>query len=412
MIKKTIISSVLYVTANLIGPLSAFALLPILTRYLTTEEIGGIFVFQAILLLSVNFVSVGSMSVLQGLYFRIKDKFPVYLSSSILMSGVIWTIICFMVYWNLQNIFPAFGLSAEVGLLALFVSLGGVLQALYLALLQIREQPGRYFIVLSVVYSVSFFLSVILILWCAPTVMSRVIGICCGILCGASIAVYYFWKEGYVAPNLEIIRGLFVTGLPVIVHSSAMLLISQTDKFLLGHLVGLAEVGSYGVSAQLASVVQMLAGGMAMVYTPMLYKKLSSPLQNDFGKANKFLRFSIIALFISVGLWILFVNYFNPYLFGPNFIFEKVSFVILAVGSCFFGVYHFFSGYFYYFKYTKILAIMTCSIALVNLIVSYILIPKYGADGAAVGSLVAYVFAFLCAACCSVFIGRRGLTPV
>ena len=60
------------------------------------------------------------------------------------------------------------------------------------------------------------------------------------------------------------------------------------------------------------------------------------------------------------------------------------------MGGFLFGIYHFFSGYFYYFKRTKLLAALTISIALVNFTLTYYLLPIYGLMGAAMGSFLSY----------------------
>ena len=405
---KEIFNSSLYVIANLAAPLATFALIPILTRHLTLEEIGGIFIFQAILLVAVNIVAVGSMSLLQGLYFRVRDQFSVYLVSSMVTSSVVWSIICFLGYWKAEKLFLGLGLPTMIGLIAIFASLGAVLQAVYLSLLQIREQPKQYLIVLVSVHLIGFLVSVALIFLVSPSLMSRVIGIVVGTLCGASVALYYLGREMDSAPRFEVMRELFIRGIPIIFHSSAMLLIAQTDKFLIGNLLSLSEVGTYGVSAQLASVVQILAGGMAMAYAPSLYKRLAAPHQDDGGKSAKTFRLFSIILYLFLVCYVVFVHYFNPILFGPTFVFQEVSFLILAVGSALFGTYYFFSGYFYYYQYTKLLALITCIIGVVNLIVSYYLIPRYGINGAAVGSFFAYMVALLCAGCAGVYFRKKG----
>ena len=99
-------------------------------------------------------------------------------------------------------------------------------------------------------------------------------------------------------------RELITTGTPVIFHSSAMLLIAQTDKFLIGSLLSLDDVGVYGVSAQLASVVQVLGSGMAMAYIPLLYKKLAAPGKNDGGRSSRTFRLFVLCLVAFVLFWI------------------------------------------------------------------------------------------------------------
>ena len=392
---------------NLAAPMVTFALLPVLTRYLSIEEIGGIFIFQAILLMCVNIASAGSMSVLQGLYVRVKNQFADYLVSSLSTSTIIWLFLCLVSYWAAEGVASDLGLPVAVIILAVFASGGGVLQAVYLSLIHIRENSKRYFYILTSVNLIGFLASIVLILFVAPTLMSRVVGIMVGILFGALLAVFYLSKEIVFAPRLNLMSELLGTGIPVVFHSTAMILIAQTDKFLIGSLLTLGEVGAYGISAQLASVVQVLASGLAMAYTPLLYKKLAAPNQDDGGHSSRILNFFVLSLFVFSLFWISFVHFFNPVLLGSEFDFQEAPFVALSFGAVCFGIYHFFSGHFYFYQYTKLLALTSGSIALVNLVVSYVLIPKYGINGAAIGSLIAYVFALLAAVLSSLVFRRR-----
>ena len=409
--RRELLSSGYYVIGNLAAPLAAFALLPFLTRHLTLEDIGGIFIFQAMLLVSVNITAAGSMSVLQGLYFQVKDQFPLYLVSSMATSVILWLIISVLGFWQIEFLSSSFGLPTIVCAVAIFSSIGAVFLAVALATLQVKQQPKKYFAVLVCVHSFSFLTSVFLIFFVSPSLQSRVIGIVLGTSMGAFFALYYFRDAIVCFPKFEVMRKLFGVGLPVILHSSAMLLIAQTDKFLIVNFLSLSEVGSYGVSAQLASVIQILAGGMAMAFTPNLYKKLASPNQDDGGKSTKIFKFFILILYVFLVCYLLFIYHFNALLFGSNFTFNEVTFLILAVGSALFGTYPFFSGYFYYYQSTKILALITCTVALINLVASYKLIPKYGINGAAVGTLIAYTVALLSVLCASIFLKKSTLRP-
>ena len=76
---------------------------------------------------------------------------------------------------------------------------------------------------------------------------------------------------------------------------------------------------------------------------------------------------------------------------GQEFPFNLNVFLILIAAYLAFGYYHFFSSYFYYFKKTKLLSWITFSIATLNILFSYLLIPIFGIIGAAIGTLIAYV---------------------
>ena len=193
----------------------------------------------------------------------------------------------------------------------------------------------------------------------------------------------------------------------VIIHSFAMLLINQTDRLLIGSLLDPSQVGIFGVPAQLASSISVIGSGISMAFAPMLYKALSKKNYDSYRMALDVRNKAIIALFLITLFVIIGIFFLSDLILGQEFPFNFEVFLILISAYLLFGFYHFFSSYFYFFKKTKMLSSLTFSIAILNIVFSYLLIPLLGIKGAAIGTLLAYILGLFVAIICSKIIFKE-----
>ena len=110
---------------------------------------------------------------------------------------------------------------------------------------------------------------------------------------------------------------------------------------------------------------------------------------------------AIIALFLITLFVIIGIFFLSDLILGQEFPFNFEVFLILISAYLLFGFYHFFSSYFYFFKKTKMLSSLTFSIAILNIVFSYLLIPLLGIKGAAIGTQLAYILGLFVAIICS-----------
>ena len=368
-------------------------MLPIISRVLPYSEIGYIFLFQTLVLLCANIVSCGGINIIQSRYFDINTReLSEYLASATATSFLLWILLLCFVY-SFKGIFvDVFNAPATVFLTAVALSFFSVFNSNLLGLYQITEQPKKHFTLYTIQQALILIFSISLLFTYIVDYSARVVGIALGTILVSGISIKLVSKFISSLPKISVMKELASIGWPVVFHSSAMLFIAQSDKFLIAALMGVDSVGLYGVSAQLASIIAFLSGAMVMSYTPVLYRSLASKGQNS-GYARRVLLTCLsILLGFSVGYSMLVVVSHDTIL-GPGFDFQEGAFLVLCLGGLFFGTYHFFTGYFYFFKRTKLLAGITVSVAIINIGASYLLIPYYGLLGAALGSLLSYATA-------------------
>lgn len=397
MIKKFLKAASFYSVGNAYVALAGFALIPFMTRLIDVGSLGYIFLFQAIIVLASSVIGIGGQAVLQNLYFKADSRFSTYFSSALTNALIAWVILNLLFLFIGNQLFGLLGLEFAYGMLAIFFSIFVFVQSVIHTILQAMSEAKKFLIMVVCTASAGFSVTIILLLYVSHEWQVRIVGIGTGLLIGSAFIIFLIKKIGFSKPKFTEMKELIGIGHPVVIHSFAMLLINQTDKFLLANLKTSVEVGVYGVAAQLASVVTLFGSTLSMAYAPILYKKINSLVKSDQIDIVKIRRLCMAGVVIfSVIIMLIILNY-SELIIGSKFPFYATPFILLISASVVFSWYFLYAGYFYQFKQTKLLALISSSIAVINVIVSYILIPEYGLVGAAIGTLVSYLFGWLCA---------------
>jgi O-antigen/teichoic acid export membrane protein len=253
------------------------------------------------------------------------------------------------------------------------------------------EMPKNYFVLVITYALLIFLVTVIYLYFVKPIWYARIWGIGIGMFFALILCISTLKKINLSLPSIEKMQDLLSVGGFVIIHSFSMLFINQTDKLLIGGLLDSSQVGIFGVSAQFASSVTIIGSGISMAFGPLLYKSLAQEDYESYLKAIKIRNIAMLALlFISISIAVL-IFFLSDLILGQEFPFNLEVFLILISAYLAFSYYFFFSSYFYYFKRTKLLSSLTFSIAILNILFSYLLIPMLGIIGAAIGTLVSYI---------------------
>lgn len=187
-------------------------------------------------------------------------------------------------------------------------------------------------------------------------------------------------------------RSLLNLSLPILFSSAFLFISNWTDIFMLGSMVSKVEVGVYSAAYKLASMSLLIILTINIVFAPKistLYnQKKTLQLKDEVRKTNRVM--FILTLPIAVGLIVF--NKFLLGLFGQEFLSGEVTLIILTIGFLF----NSFSGTVAHIlnmtDYQKILRNLTLSMAILNIGLNFILIPKFGITGAAVASLFSQIF--------------------
>jgi len=205
----------------------------------------------------------------------------------------------------------------------------------------------------------------------------------------------YFVRRGFFSIRLvspSVGRQLLIFGMPLLLFEMSSLVNDYADRFLIVHFLGSAQVGIYSVGYNFASYVQgMVTAPLWMSIFP-IYTKIWET--DGPGKTTEFLNaflnyYLALAILIIVGVSVT-SHELITLLATPKFsaAASVIPFVIVSV--MLYGTTHITGAGFYLVKRTKIIALLTLSCALINIIINLFLIPAYGILGAAYSTVVSY----------------------
>ena len=163
---------------------------------------------------------------------------------------------------------------------------------------------------------------------------------------------------------------------------------------LVGATTTIAE-GIYAVGYQFGAIIGIFAMAFNNAYAPYLYEQLSN-ITNE--KKIKLVKFTYL-YFIGILFFAIFLSYvfslIIPYFLGESF-HEASKFIIwIALAHAFQGMYLMVVNYIYYTKKTYVISIVTFSMSIIHVALSYSLIHIYGVIGAAYATIISFFITFI-----------------
>jgi len=190
-------------------------------------------------------------------------------------------------------------------------------------------------------------------------------------------------------------KGLFVFGFSASLSFLGFLLISSTDTLLLTYFRTLEEVGLYNGVLPIVSIILYIPYAISSVITPLgseLFAK--KKLDTIRHVAEKMTRFTLVVLIPLIGLTITYPEFILSWFFGSAFSAAAGALVILSIGILFYALAQINMSLIFSSTGPKKNIIIYLSGAVINVILSLILIPKYGIVGAAIATGVSYVIIY------------------
>lgn len=207
---------------------------------------------------------------------------------------------------------------------------------------------------------------------------------------GVALTLREFWKRPF-RPDVHILRNAAKFGMPFVFSGLCFFVMSAGDRFFLVKTVGAEELGIYALGYKLAMTVGIFSFmPIFKVWSARVYDVLAQPdAAVRFGHV-----FTLILgayLFVGLGLCV-FIDDVVALLASPAYV-KASSFVALLVLAEFFScAAKVMDGVFYAFHKTRFKAWIALASVVVMCTLFAILIPRFGAMGAAYASVGGFVF--------------------
>lgn len=387
-----------------IGPIGTglvgFISLPIITWFFSVEDVGRISMLQVFTSFFVLLFSLGLDQAYVREYHLTNNKPQLFRTLAIpsLTIGIIFCLAFFisnptfiaMYLYDIPN-----ATLSMITILCFILSLSSRFLSLVL-----RMQERAFAFSMSQLLPKLFFLIFILtIVWLGYR--KNIYSLAYANLLSITVAFFVFlWNtraEWYLALktkiDFEVQKKALSFGLPLIVAGMAMWGLNVMDRLFLKNMSSLSELGIYSVAMSIAAVATLFTTVFNTIWAPMIYK-WESEGQIDQSKINQITHYALATVYFLIVLSALF-SWLIPYFLPKNY--NSIQYIITACLMVpFFYMLSEITGLGIALKRkTKFSVVVAVVAMVVNCILNYIFVPKFGASGAATSNIIAFLIFFI-----------------
>ncbi len=384
---------------------------PIFTRLLTTEQYGYYNIFNSWL----EIISVFTTLKLAGSVFTqalVKfDKKKDELTSSTAGLGTLLTLISIGIYLIFQKqINKFFGMSTLI-MLCIFVASWATLIFELWAARQRVEYKYKDLVALTIFTSIAKPVLGIVAIICTPyhKAEARIISLVLVELVSYIGLFILFFKKNKNLYNKELWKYSLSLNIPLIPHYLTRTILNQSDKIMIQWMIGFASVGIYGLAHNLAWMMTLVTTAILNTLNPWLFQKIKSKKFKDIGNIT-------IPILVSIAILCFILICIAPELveiFAPKSYYEAIWVIPpLVISVYFLFMYSLFSAFEFYYEKSGFLMIASTIGGILNIILNYIFIRKYGYIAAAYTTLFCYMFYAVAHYCCMKVIIKTNLNNV
>lgn len=177
-------------------------------------------------------------------------------------------------------------------------------------------------------------------------------------------------------------------GLPLVLGGLASWGLNVMDRLFLRSMSTYAELGVYSVAMSIAAVATLISGIFNTIWSPMVFKWISEG-NIDYKKIDDISEYVLAAIYFVVVLAGMF-SWVLPFLLPKTYV--EIQFLICAclLGPLFYTLSETTAIGITIARKTKFSMLASILAMLVSLVCNYILVPLYGASGAAISTALAF----------------------
>ena len=392
-------STIVYTLSSFCNAATPFLLLPILTRYLSTDEYGAVSMFNATESLLLPFMGMSiSSAVLRKLADGKEDEAKEYVFNALLVASISSILVSAIVLFMGEMISSVTALSIEYLKYVLIYTVATFLCDTTLGVFQIKEKVRNYAFFQNLSTLMNLTLSIIFVVGLRMSLQGRIYGITFSKAIFALIGLYYIiCYHGITCKiNLLYIKDVVCCyGFPLIPTVVKGTILAYTDKLFITNMLSLSDTGIYSVGNQFSQPIQILAHSFNLAFIPWLYKKLDENKEESKKQVVKLTyMYYCIALLIPL-IWTGLARILIPFFTNNSYAGAGEYILYLSIGYGFSGMHMMVVNYIYYKKKTRIYALITISVLIINIVLNYFFIKANGAVGAAQATMIAEGISFL-----------------
>ena len=391
-IKSFISDTVLYTVFNLLNKAIPFLLLPFIVRMVSKEDFGIYSLFVSTEALLIPVITLNIHNALSAHYYDDSIKLDEYIST------IFVSVLGFTLFFLLTSLCLPKSIASLTGLTkfsfflsictASVLALTGMISNFY----RLKRNPTRYG-VFMIAQSLLLLLSIITFCYIQPTSIYLIYGKLAFSLLFIIVCIVVLKREKLLLLTFNVFyfKKAFYFSLPTVLYSLSAFLFLSSDRFLINYFLGVESVGIYAGIFQLSSLISILGMSLNAAWMPWLFENLKKQT-DDNNKLIIKLSYLLITLFFICGtLYCLVFKYVAQTVLPPSF--HAYMYIAYPLIFCyvFEGIYLIVSPYLFYKEATRYNGLIGLVVAVFNISLNIVLIPKYGLVGTAYSTLSTWI---------------------
>jgi O-antigen/teichoic acid export membrane protein len=380
-----------YTAASIVSKLIAVALLPLYTRYLTTDDYGAAEVmFAAVVLVSI-IVRLGLIEAVLRFYYK-EDEEPARVVASS-FAALFWfaTAAALVALPFAEPISEAL-LNEPAADLAR-ISIGGLwvltMIEYLLTLFRLEERARAFFVttILNVLAAIG--ITVVLVVGFEEGARGLLIGSYASGAVFVLALIVVHWRRLSLRFELPLLRRLMRFGLPTMPAELSLYALNFVDRIIIVRTLGLAEAGLYSLAVKFAQGVNVLVRGFQLAWPPLAY---SIRDDDEARRAYAVVVTWFVAgcAFVVTGMWLL-SRWIVRALADPKFFDSYEAIGLIATGVTLYALYMVLVVILGRTGRTEFNFPATAAALAANVALNLILVPSLGIVGAGLALVASYI---------------------
>ncbi|TDO94080.1 O-antigen/teichoic acid export membrane protein [Halanaerobium saccharolyticum] len=387
-------ATIIFILASLITRGLSIISTPIFTRIMSTFEIGEVNIFNSwnnlIYLIVGLSLSSGSFNIAMKEF----DDRDGYISSILGLSSIS-AILFIIIYFLFEDTFLNF---IDISNFLVYIILLNVLLKPSMNFWMMRQRYEYKYKKMSIMTIISSILSVGLGVFCVIYASKNTnlslanVRVLSMNIIPLIISIYLFITliiRGKEIINIKYWKFALKLSIPLIFHSISKQILDVSDRIMIQHFDGLDKVGIYSIIYTLSSVSLLVWSAINRSIIPYLFDVLSEKIKKN--KLKKIVNTLISFYAITCFLLILFAPELISILATDVYLDAIYLVPPIATGIFFTALYNIYANILLFYKKTKMIMFTSISAALINVILNFLFIPKFGYITAAYTTLFTFV---------------------
>ena len=379
---------------EIVPKITGILLLPIFTRYLSTEDYGVLSYTSSLMIFIYILSSLSLNSYVLRNYFEYKDeekrkKMLGNIVTFIFTFNIIFAIVGgILLYFGFKlfgvkiNFYPYVTLS----LVSNFIEVFAIIP---LVICRVQEKALKFISITIGQATISILLSLVYIIIFKMGLVGRYLGILSTNLIFFVVYITIIKQEVIININKEEVKKALQFSLPLLPGALSFALLDVSDRLILEKFVSLGDMGIYSIAYTLGFGVNVIINGGYRAFEPTLFKNINEEnfidIFNDIKKKYMFfvISFAMIFIFFSQELLALMTT-------EKFFVAQKII-PIIVITAIIKGLYVLYSVLVMAKNNTKLQSIAVIVGAFLSILLNIIFIPKFGIVMAAISGTVGYL---------------------